>query len=76
MSISHGPGPALQPGEFLTPQQVAAILPGLTLNSLAVRRHRHQEPSFCRFGRTIVYPREVIEKWVESATVEARQHAR
>ncbi|MCK6066514.1 MULTISPECIES: helix-turn-helix domain-containing protein [Microbacterium] len=76
MVMTNGYGPQLQPGEYLTPEQVAAILPGLTLNSLAVRRHRHQEPTFCRLGRTILYPREGIEKWVESSTVEARRHGR
>ncbi|MCC4248224.1 MULTISPECIES: helix-turn-helix domain-containing protein [Microbacterium] len=75
MTSTNQHGLSLQPGEYLTPAQVAEILPGLTLNSLAVRRHRHQEPTFCRLGRTIVYPREVIEKWIESATVEARRHA-
>jgi hypothetical protein len=76
MTTSNGQRPVLRPGDYLTPEEVAEILPGMTLNSLAVRRHRHQEPTFCRLGRTILYQREVIQEWVDSGTVEATHHAR
>lgn len=63
-------------GAYLSPSQVASLLPGLTENALAIRRHRHLEPVFCRFGRTIVYPLADLEAWIAASTVQASGHGR
>lgn len=62
--------------EYLSPAQVAALLPGLTENALAIRRHRHMDPVFCRFGRTVVYPLKDLQSWIDACTVKARQYGR
>lgn len=74
MSIPDSP--YLQPGDFLSPAQVAECLPGVTENALAIRRHRHQEPTFCRLGRAVLYPRSAILDWINAETIEGRAHVR
>lgn len=59
---------------YLSPAQVALLLPGLTENALAIRRHRHKEPVFCRFGRTVVYPLTALQAWIAASTVTAQNH--
>ncbi|WP_127473876.1 helix-turn-helix transcriptional regulator [Microbacterium sulfonylureivorans] len=60
--------------QYLSPAQVASLLPGLTENALAIRRHRHKEPAFCRFGRTVVYPLADLQAWIAASTVKAQKH--
>jgi hypothetical protein len=68
------PDPLLAPGEYLTPEEVTRILPGLTENALAVRRHRHQDPPFCRLGRTVLYPLRDLQAWIAASTVRGTRH--
>ena len=58
----------LVPGEYLTPQQVVDRLPGVSLNNLAARRHRHLDPPFCRLGRVILYPEAELTRWIQAST--------
>lgn len=60
--------------KYLSPAEVASMLPGLTENALAIRRHRHKEPAFCRLGRTIVYPVKELQAWIDASTVKAQKH--
>ena len=66
--------PVAQGEQYLSPAQVASLLPGLTENALAIRRHRHKEPAFCRFGRTVVYPLTELQAWIAASTVKAQKH--
>ncbi|MFE7845313.1 helix-turn-helix domain-containing protein [Microbacterium sp. NPDC057407] len=51
---------------FVTPAQVVAMLPGITLRTLAMWRYRQVGPPYRKLGARIVYPLDELDDWVES----------
>lgn len=51
--------------EFATPLQVVALLPGLTEHTLAQWRYRREGPPYRKLGARILYPIDLLDKWVE-----------
>ncbi|MDX2377751.1 helix-turn-helix domain-containing protein [Microbacterium sp. LRZ72] len=53
---------------FLSPEEVAAMLPGVTKGKLAMWRYEGKGPRYRKLGRTIVYALDELEDWVEAST--------
>lgn len=51
---------------FVTPAQVVAMLPGITLRTLSMWRYRQIGPPYRKLGARIVYPLDELDDWVES----------
>lgn len=64
-TIGAGSLPVLS-HQFVTPKQVVRMLPGLTLHTLAQWRYRQQGPPYRKLGATILYPVDLLDKWVEA----------
>lgn len=54
--------------ELLTPEEVAKIR-RTKKGVLAVERCRRQGPPFVKSGRRILYPRELLEQWLQGRLV-------
>lgn len=54
---------------FLAPDEVAALLPGVTRNTLAMWRYEHKGPKYYKLGRKVVYALDDVEAWVASSGV-------
>tara|TARA_B100000378_G_scaffold186844_1_gene151529 strand:+ start:472 stop:702 length:231 start_codon:yes stop_codon:yes gene_type:complete len=65
--------PALQ-RTYLTPQQLAAMLPGVTTGRLAMWRYEGKGPKFRKLGRTVLYALDEVEAWIESTTRQSTAH--
>lgn len=66
-----------QPGlkrTYLTPQQLAAMLPGVTTGKLAMWRYEGKGPQFRKLGRTVLYALDEVEAWIESTTRQSTAH--
>jgi hypothetical protein len=50
---------------YVTPAQVVAMLPGITLRTLAMWRYRQVGPPYRKLGARIVYPLDELDAWVE-----------
>ncbi len=53
--------------EYLSPEQVCEQLPGLTPQTLAMWRYRNRGPGYKKLGRTVVYPADLLQKWLDAA---------
>ncbi len=53
---------------YLTPVQVAGMIPGLTTGRLAMWRYEGKGPRFRKLGRTVLYALDEVEAWIESTT--------
>jgi hypothetical protein len=51
---------------FVTPAQVVAMLPGITLRTLSMWRYRQVGPPYRKLGARIVYPLDELDDWVEA----------
>lgn len=63
--LDNGAVPALS-HEFVRPEQVVQMLPGVTVHTLAQWRYRHEGPPYRKLGARILYPLDELDKWVES----------
>ncbi|MFB8385559.1 helix-turn-helix transcriptional regulator [Microbacterium sp. NPDC055910] len=54
--------------KWLTADELAAALPGITLGRLSQWRKDGRGPNFHKFGRTVLYCREEVDEWI-AATV-------
>lgn len=52
----------------LTPEELAARL-RVSLRTLEGWRNRRQGPSFRKFGRRVLYPLDLLERWENDRTV-------
>ena len=52
---------------FLSPDEVVAMLPGVTKGKLAMWRYERKGPQYRKLGRTIVYALDELEEWVEAS---------
>ncbi|WP_345752585.1 helix-turn-helix transcriptional regulator [Microbacterium rhizophilus] len=53
---------------FLTPQELADLLPGVPLSRLGSWRRTGDGPPYVKFGRTVVYKLSDIEAWMAAQT--------
>ena len=72
MTTLAGDGSAKLSHELLSPDQVAALLPGVTKGTLAMWRYEHKGPKYYKLGRKVVYALDELEEWLaaSAATVE------
>ncbi|MFS0794810.1 helix-turn-helix transcriptional regulator [Microbacterium sp. 1P10AE] len=58
---------------YLSPAMVCELIPGMTLDILAVRRHQRLMPPYYKpSGNTVVYRESEIHEWVANSRVETR----
>lgn len=55
---------------YLSPEQVAELLPGVTKNTLAMWRYEHKGPRYYKLGRKVVYALDEVEEWIAGSGVE------
>ena len=53
--------------QYLSPEQVAALLPGVTKNTLAMWRYEHKGPKYYKLGRKVVYALDELEEWLAAS---------
>ncbi|NYE18114.1 helix-turn-helix transcriptional regulator [Microbacterium immunditiarum] len=51
---------------YLSPEQVARMLPGITTARLAMWRYEGKGPKFRKAGRSVLYALDEVEAWIES----------
>lgn len=57
--------------ELLSPDQVAALLPGVTKGTLAMWRYEHKGPKHYKLGRKVVYALDELEEWLAASAAGA-----
>ncbi|GEK86668.1 helix-turn-helix domain-containing protein [Microbacterium aerolatum] len=63
--------------EFVKPQEVARLIPGLTVKKLAEWRYERRGPDYYKFGRVILYDVEELKAWINASAMSAGDgHAR
>lgn len=55
---------------FLSPDEVAAAIPGITKNTLAMWRYEGRGPRYRKLGRVVVYALDELEAWIEDGARE------
>lgn len=55
---------------YLSPQQVADQLPGITTGTLAMWRHEGKGPRYRKLGRIVLYTADEVDEWVDAGTRE------
>lgn len=50
----------------LSPADVCRLIPGMTIDNLAQKRHRGDGPVFCKTGRVIVYLESDVRAWLHA----------
>ena len=63
-------------GDWLSPEQVCELLPGMTVDILLARRKKRLDPPYFKptgdRGKVILYRREDVEQWVQRFRVTTR----
>ncbi|WP_404473585.1 hypothetical protein [Microbacterium aerolatum] len=62
--------------EFVKPQDVALLIPGLTVKKLAEWRYERRGPDYYKFGRVILYDVSELKEWIEASAMSAGSPAR
>jgi predicted DNA-binding transcriptional regulator AlpA len=65
MGARHEPTAALQ-HDYLTTEQLAELIPGVTLRQLANWRSEGRGPRYRKLGKSILYDLHEVEEWIES----------
>lgn len=52
---------------YLSPAQVAELIPGLTVKTLAEWRYERRGPRYRKLGRLVVYALDELEEWIEAS---------
>ena len=73
MTTLAGDGSAKLSHELLSPDQVAALLPGVTKGTLAMWRYEHKGPKYFKLGRKVVYALDELEEWLAASATGAEQ---
>lgn len=60
---------------FLSLDELAAALPGVTKSTLAMWRYEGKGPRYRKLGRIVVYALDEVEKWIEDGAREGGSHA-
>ncbi|GAA5096244.1 hypothetical protein GCM10025760_29500 [Microbacterium yannicii] len=58
---------------YLSPEQVAELLPGVTKGTLAMWRYEHKGPRYYKLGRKVVYALDEVEERIAGSGVETPQ---
>ena len=74
MTTTTGPEQIGLSHVFLSPDEVAAALPGITKNTLAMWRYEGKGPRYRKLGRIVVYALDEIEEWIEAGTRQGTAH--
>jgi predicted DNA-binding transcriptional regulator AlpA len=53
--------------DYLSPEQVCEMLPGITKSTLAQWRYMGAGPRYRKLGKSVVYVRQEVVDWVESS---------
>lgn len=67
MTATTTPHPSGLSHTYLSPEEVVALIPGLTKKGLAEWRYEHKGPRYRKLGRVIVYALDEIEAWLEAS---------
>jgi excisionase family DNA binding protein len=51
---------------FLSPEEVAGMLPGISKGTLAMWRHEGRGPRYRKLGRIVLYALDEVEAWIEA----------
>jgi len=65
MTTTRDSGPSGLSHVFLSPDEVAAAIPGITKNTLAMWRYEGKGPRYRKLGRVVVYALDELEAWIE-----------
>jgi predicted DNA-binding transcriptional regulator AlpA len=58
---------------YLSPDEVAAAIPGITKNTLAMWRYEGKGPRYRKLGRVVVYALDELEAWIEAGARDCDQ---
>lgn len=61
--------------QLLSPEQVAALLPGVTKGTLAMWRYEHKGPKYYKLGRKVVYALDELEEWLAASAADVASSA-
>lgn len=67
MSTTISPKPPSLGHTYLSPEEVAELLPGLTVKKLAEWRYERRGPRYRKIGRLILYALDELEEWIEAS---------
>lgn len=67
MTVVTNPLPGGLTHTFLSPAQVAELIPGLTVKTLAEWRYERRGPRYRKLGRLVVYALDELEEWIEAS---------
>lgn len=56
--------------KYLSPQQVADQLPGISTGTLAMWRHEGKGPRYRKLGRIVLYAADEVDAWVDESARE------
>ncbi|WES66031.1 helix-turn-helix domain-containing protein [Microbacter sp. GSS18] len=56
--------------DFLSPDEVVALLPGLKKKTLAQWRYEKKGPPYYKLGRVILYAIDELEEWIRHSSGE------
>ncbi len=51
--------------DYLSPADVCQLLPGVTIQTLAMWRYRGKGPPYRKLGRIVVYFVDGLDQWIE-----------
>jgi hypothetical protein len=57
---------------YLSPDQVASMIPGVSKSTLAMWRYEGRGPRYRKAGRIIFYALDEVEAWIDEAACEGR----
>jgi hypothetical protein len=60
---------------YLSPDEVAAGIPGVSKETLAMWRYEHKGPPYRKLGRFVVYALDELEAWIAAGTHDGDSHA-
>lgn len=67
---------AVAPSEWLSPEQVCEVVPGMTLTLLQRMRDAGKGPRYAKPSpKTVVYSRSDVDTWVRSTLVGTREQS-
>lgn len=76
MATMTDPGRSGLSHVFLSPDEVAAAIPGITKGTLAMWRYEHKGPPYRKLGRVVVYALDELEAWIEAGMRNGDDRAR
>jgi hypothetical protein len=72
MTTTNASGSPRLSHDYLSPDEVADKLPGITKGTLATWRYEHKGPPYRKLGRFVVYPVDELDEWIEASVSDGR----